>query len=223
MAQAIDSIIVELLLVEIVGRQAELEDRNARSIVLHDNRRLDADWHKRANGIRCRNDLRDREVEIDVRLKVDLLDREAVQGLRLDVLDAGHVGAHGVLAVCRNALLHLRRAEAGVLPDHGHDRNVDLREDVGRHGANRRDAEKQNQGGQHIEGMGKSQRKSNDAHVVYRHSPGIKPAPQSDTARPIPANSAPVIRNHPRAVGPHGDWRIGRIRPVCLSRTPFVE
>jgi len=40
-----------------------------------------------------RNDLRDREVEIDVLLEEDLLDREAAQGLRLDVLDASDVRA----------------------------------------------------------------------------------------------------------------------------------
>ena len=36
LAQSIDAVIVALLLVEIVGCQAELEDRNARSIVLHE-------------------------------------------------------------------------------------------------------------------------------------------------------------------------------------------
>ena len=69
-----------------------------------------------------------------------------------------------VLAVGGDALLHLRRAEAGVLPDHGHDRNVDLRKDVGRHRDDGRDAEKQDQRGHHVECMGKSQREANDAH-----------------------------------------------------------
>src|ERR1700704_6637290 len=59
LAQAIDAVVVELLLVEIVGCQAELEDRNARSIELHDDRRLDPDGHERANGIRCGDDLCD--------------------------------------------------------------------------------------------------------------------------------------------------------------------
>ena len=93
LAHAIDAVVVELLLVEIVGAQADLQDRNARGIELHDDRRLDSGRHQRADCVRRRDDLRDREVEIDVRLEVDLLDRQTVQGLRLHVLDAVDVRA----------------------------------------------------------------------------------------------------------------------------------
>ena len=96
--------------------------------------------------VRRRDDLRDGEVEIDVRLEIDLLNRQAIQGLRLDVLDAVDVRADRVLAVGGDALLHLGRAEAGVAPDHRHDRDPDLGKDVGRHRANGGDAEKHNQG-----------------------------------------------------------------------------
>ena len=102
---------------------------------------------------------------IDVGLEVDLLDRQAVQRLRLHVLDAVDVGADRILAVGGDPLLHLRRAEPGVAPDHGHDRDPDLRKDVGRHGADRDDAEKENERGHHIECVRKSQRESNNAHV----------------------------------------------------------
>src|SRR5258708_5456659 len=66
-------------------------DGNARGIVLHHDRRLDAGRHQGADCIRRRDDLRDGEVEIDVGLKIDLLDRDAVECLSLHVLDAGDV------------------------------------------------------------------------------------------------------------------------------------
>jgi len=59
----------------------------------------DAGGHQSPNGIRRRNDLRNSKVEIDVRLEVDLLDRQTIEGLRLHVLDAVNVGADGILAV----------------------------------------------------------------------------------------------------------------------------
>ena len=164
LAHAVDAVVVELLLVEPVGAEADLQHRHARGVELHDDRRLDAGRHQGANGVGRRDDLRDREVEIDVRLEVDLLDRQAVQGLRFDVLDAVDVGADRVLAVGRDALLHLRRAEAGVAPDHRHHRDADLRKDVGRHRHGGDHAEKQDQGRQHIERVRKAQRESNNAH-----------------------------------------------------------
>ena len=79
LAHPIDAVVVELLLVESVGGQADLQDRHAGRIELHDDRRLDARRHERANCIGRRNDLGDGEVEIDVRLEIDLLHRQAVQ------------------------------------------------------------------------------------------------------------------------------------------------
>jgi hypothetical protein len=40
---------------------------------------------------------------------------------------------------------HFRRAEPGLLPDHGHDWNSDLRKDIGRHRADCGDAEEENE------------------------------------------------------------------------------
>jgi hypothetical protein len=93
--------------------------------------------------IRRRNNLCDRQVEIDVRLEIDLLNRNTVERLCLDISDVVDVGADRILAVGCNALLHFGRAEAGVLPDHCDDGNVDLRKDVNRHDANGRDAEEE--------------------------------------------------------------------------------
>jgi hypothetical protein len=136
LTQVVVSVVIKLLFTEAVGGQTELQHGNARSIVLHDERRLDAGGQQRADSVRARHDLRDSQIEIDVRLKINLLDRDAVEGLRLHVLDAGHAATYDVLTVCADSLLHFRCAQAGVLPDHRHDRNVDLREDVRRHDRN---------------------------------------------------------------------------------------
>ena len=110
MAQVVVAVIVKLLLIEIFGSQAELQDWNARSIVTHDDRRIDSSRQEHAYVIGRRNDLRDREIDVDVRLKEDLLDGNAVQRLRFHVLDAGYARADRVLAVGADALLHLRCA-----------------------------------------------------------------------------------------------------------------
>ena len=153
LAETVDAVIVELLLVERVGAQADLQHRHAGGVVLHDDRRLDARRHQHADVIRRRDDLRDRQIEIDVGLKIDLLDRDAVERLRLDVLDPVDAGADRIFAVGGDALLHLRRAEPGVLPDHRDDRDLDLRKNVGRHRQDRGDAEKQDESGKHIKGV----------------------------------------------------------------------
>src|ERR1700730_8170712 len=74
-------------------------------IVSHEtdyNRRLDARRHQGADCIRRRDDLRD--VEVDVGLKIDLLHRDAVEGLRLHVLNAVDAGTDRVLTVGGDAL-----------------------------------------------------------------------------------------------------------------------
>src|SRR4029077_20903351 len=124
-----------------------------------------------ANAVRRRDDLRDGEVEIDVRLKVDLLHRQTVHGLRFHVLDAVDAGADCVLTVGGYALLHFRRAETGVTPDHRDHRYPDFRKNIARHSANGGRTEEENQGRQHIECVWKSQRESNDTHVPPRYSP----------------------------------------------------
>ena len=110
------------------------------------------------------HDLRDREIEIYVGLKEDLLNRNAVEGLRLDIPDPVHARRQRILAVGRDPLLHLRRAQSGILPDDGDDRDVDLGKDVRRHRQHGGRAEKQDEHSQHVEGMRQPQSKTNDTH-----------------------------------------------------------
>ena len=107
-----------------------------------------------------------------IRLEIDLLHGDSIDGLRLDVLDPVDVGADRILAVGGKTLLHLGRVEAGVLPDHRDHRDVDLGENIGRHLDGSSDAEKQDQGGDHIKGMRKFQRKANDSQSMLPLSPG---------------------------------------------------
>lgn len=164
LADAVDAVVVELLFIQRVRAERDLQDRHARGIELHDDRRLDAGGHQRADRVGRRDDLRDGEVEVYVLLEVDLLHRQARQGLGFDVADAVHVGADGVLAVGRDPLLHLRRAEAGVAPDHRDHRNADLGEDVGSHRIGRDAAEEGDQRCHDVERVGKAQREPDDTH-----------------------------------------------------------
>ena len=134
---------------------------------MHDDRRLNACRQQRSDRIGRRNDLGDREVQIDVRLEVDLLNGQPVQRLGFHVLDAVDVRADRILAVGSDALLHLGRAEAGVLPDHRNYRNIDLRKNVRRHRIDRADAQEQYQRSNHIECMRKPQSEANDSHLVF--------------------------------------------------------
>ena len=151
--QTVNAVIVKLLLVQRVGAEPDLQNGNARRVVLDHDRSLDSRGHQRADRISCGHDLRDREIEIHIGLKEDLLNRDAVNGLRLDILDAVHARGQRILAVGRDALFHLWRAQPGVLPDDGHDGNIDLGKDVRRHRQHGRHAEEHDQCCNHIEGV----------------------------------------------------------------------
>ena len=53
LAQAVEPVVIELLLTEAVGGEAELQHRHGRGVVLHYDRRLDAGRHDSADQI-CR-------------------------------------------------------------------------------------------------------------------------------------------------------------------------
>ena len=106
----IDAVVIELLFVQPIRTEAELQNGNTRRIELHDDWWLNARRHQRTDRIGRRNDLGDREVQVDVRLEVDLLNGQPIQRLRFHVLDAVDVGADRILAVGSDALLHLGRA-----------------------------------------------------------------------------------------------------------------
>ena len=63
-----------------------------------------------------------------------------------------------------DAVGHLLRGEALVLPDDGHHRNVDIGKDIDRHVEDRQRAEDHEQQRKNGEGIGPSQRESNYPH-----------------------------------------------------------
>ena len=66
--------------------------------------------------------------------KIDPDDRDAVVGLRLDVFDVVDVGGEAALEVGDDALLHFVGREAAVLPEDADDGDVDIGENIDRHG-----------------------------------------------------------------------------------------
>ena len=89
-----------------------------------------------------RVDLGNCGTDVDVRLKEDLDDRDAVERLRLDVLNVVDGGGHAAFAVAGDAVGHLFGGEAGELPHHADYGDIDIGKDIRRH---REDAEGANQ------------------------------------------------------------------------------
>ena len=75
LAHPVDAVVIKLLFVEAVRIETELQNRNARRIELHNDRRLDPGRHERTDCVGRRYDLCNREIEIYIRLKIDFLDR----------------------------------------------------------------------------------------------------------------------------------------------------
>ena len=99
----------------------------------------------RADGrLRHGRDLRHRQVDLRMRLKVDSNDGDAVVGLRLDVLDVVDRGGHAALEGRDDTLFHLVGRDAVVGPDDADHRDIDVREDIDRHGHDGRNPKQQN-------------------------------------------------------------------------------
>ena len=80
----------------------------------------------------------------------------------MDILDAFHRGSQESFEQIRDAPFHLLRQQSGVDPDHGGDRNRDIREDVGRHVEDGLGAQQHDQDGHDDEGIRPSQGNEND-------------------------------------------------------------
>ena len=117
-------------------------------------------------------------VESDVRLKEDFFDGDALVGLAFDVADIPDIRTDREFAVGGDALFHLLRAKAGVLPNDGDHRYIDRRKDVLGHHQNGAAAEEQHHGRQYVEGMRKPQGESDKAH--FNRFPSTTRAHSSD-------------------------------------------
>ena len=115
------------------ARQRQLDHRNAGGRILDDQRRRDARRQLAHLRLHRGHHLRDGGLDVGGRLEEDLDDRHAGQRLRLDVLDVADRGGQAALGLAGDALAHLLRRQAAVVPDDADHRNVDFRKDVGRH------------------------------------------------------------------------------------------
>ena len=84
---------------ERLAAEAELQNRHARRVVLQDLRRERARRHVAHRDLALRDDLREREIDLHVRMEVDADGRDALVRLRLDMLDADDVDGERALEV----------------------------------------------------------------------------------------------------------------------------
>ena len=96
--------------------------------------------------------------------KNTLMTRDAGERLRLDVLDVADGGGQAALALAGDALAHLLRRQAVVVPDDADHRDVDLGEDVRRHVAQRERRGQHDQHRHHDEGVRAPQRQLDHGH-----------------------------------------------------------
>src|SRR5215469_1604053 len=95
--QPVNAVIAELRLVQETRTESDLQDRHGGGAVLHDDRRL--------NAIKARIELVGPTIceiarsRVHIGLEIDFLQRDAVNGLGLDVLDTVDVGADRILAI----------------------------------------------------------------------------------------------------------------------------
>ena len=118
----------------------------------------------RRTRLRDRRDLRDGGVDVRRRLEEDLDDGDAGERLRLDVLDVVDGGRQRALVAGDDAVGHLGRGEAAVVPDDADDRDVDVREDVGRRPLQNDRGHEEDHDREDDEGVGTAKREADDPH-----------------------------------------------------------
>ncbi len=100
-----------------------------------------------------RGDLRDGHVDLDVGVEVDPNHGDAVVGLRFDVFDVVDVGGEAALKIRNDALFHLLRGKTRVLPEHADDGDVNIGENIHRHGDDGGHAQEGDENGHDHEGI----------------------------------------------------------------------
>ena len=125
------------------AREDQLRDRHAAGVEAHDERRHGARRHERARAVDVADHFGHRLAHVGVRMEHQLHERDALNVLGLDVLDAGDV-EEVVLVVVGEVAFHLRRIHAAVrLRDVDRGR-AQLRKDVDLHLPDRQDRRERN-------------------------------------------------------------------------------
>ena len=124
--------IEKLLFAESTAGQADLDDRHGRRRIDDYQRRRGSRREESQEGLRDGGSLGQCRLNVGARLKEDLDDGDARQGLRFDVLDVAHQRGDPAFDVGGDALLHLLRLQAIVGPHETDDWNVDVGKNVHR-------------------------------------------------------------------------------------------
>ena len=135
--------VVQLLFVEPLTREAQHQNGHAGGVVLNDERRQRTGRQTAQLHLADGRDLGYGAGDVDLRMKKYFDESDAVERLRLDVLDVVDRSGHAPLAVGHDAVGHFLRRKAGEVPHHRDHRNVDVGEDVRGHRLDAEDAENQ--------------------------------------------------------------------------------
>ena len=146
--------VLQLLLREFSARDTVLKDRNGRGIIADDERRGGAGRQEAQGCLPARRELshgvRDRGAGLE-----EYLDHaHAVVRGGFNVLDIVDKGGDHALMVVDDARFYFLCGETVVHPDHGHDRDVDLRENVRRRSQQHERGQQQKHQRRHHEGVG---------------------------------------------------------------------
>src|SRR5262249_10486808 len=152
--------------------------------VLNDVRRIDAGRHDLEHGLTGGSHLGDGGLDLGPRLEVDADHADAEQRLTLDMLDVVDSGGEHALVDEHDARFNLVGGHAGVVPDHGDDRNVELGEDVGGGAVDADAADHGDEQRHHDERVSASQRQLNDPHDLR--------SPQEGRRQSHPAAGTPL-------------------------------
>ena len=160
----VETVVVELLFAETLAGDAELQNGNARGAVVDD------EWWRRACGklpqLRLRNGrhLGDGHRYIHLRLEEQLHHRDAIERVRLDVVDIVDRRGERALRDGDDTIRHVFRGETLILPDDAHHRDIDIGKDIDRRGQNGERTDDQEQQRKDGEGIWPSQGESNNPH-----------------------------------------------------------
>ena len=160
----------DLVLAERLARQGELEDRDGRGAVREDQRRrrpLRIAAHHR---LRDGGDLRQRCGDVRAAVEEHLHHGHAVVRLRLDAFDVVDRRRHRPLEVRDDPAFHLLRGKTVVAPDDADDRDVDVREDVGRHPQDAERADDEHEQREHDERVRAAQGELDNPHGAWREA-----------------------------------------------------
>ena len=161
-----DPQVVQVGLAQPFARKRKLHDRNRRSVELDDVGRVRPRRQHPQNRLHHRRNLRKRQFNLHIRLKVHPDHRHALVRLRLRVFNIVHRRRQRPLADRDDPPLHLRRRQPRIRPHDRHDRDVDVRENVLRRFNRRADSKQKDQQREDHKRIRAPQRELNNPHAV---------------------------------------------------------